>query len=310
MRARFPSPARAEWVPYSSMFWRGRPDPIRSNFIVREEISSHVITLPGPLPLATLTATPDIARAHTQTQPLPLRDRMIPRPTRARQSAAERQASLASHGARCWIDPDSRSSIKEDFGKMAEKGRHWIFVRLALWGIAPDLRWISQVLMSFFAAAGNQITAALPQIPGWVNGRSNNSAGVRRAFKDHIVKIINHFKNKPAPVDHGHRAFPFLENQANRDDAESPATGSKRYASEDELRGLTGMTAFAAAYPVNDASKGSWNNYQPFNDWLTFTCYAVAEAESLVCASRRPMPLHRSVPRRLTFCTIRLWKTA
>ncbi|MCX7017520.1 MAG: beta-galactosidase trimerization domain-containing protein [bacterium] len=186
------------------------------------------------------------------------------------------------HGTQYWINPDSTpESIREDFRKMAEED-NINFVRLALWTMPPGTPLDFTKYDVCFKAAEQykiKITPAFPQIPGWVNGKSDDPA-VRQTYKEHIQKIVAHFRNEPALL------MWTMDIEPSRGWKVEPTTSTlalyrnwlkTRYTSEDEFRRLTGMPSFATAYATNDPGKGAWNNYQAYNDWLTFTCYAVAE---------------------------------
>ena len=104
------------------------------------------------------------------------------------------------HGAQYWINPKSTpETIERDFKAMAEED-HINYVRLAFWVCYVGKKIDYTLFDACFEAAARhniKLNPALPQIPGWQDGKSDDPA-VRQAFKEHIAEIIRRYKNKPA----------------------------------------------------------------------------------------------------------------
>ena len=67
-----------------------------------------------------------------------------------------------------------------------------------------------------------------------------------------------------------------------------------RYSSVEALHTADpGYSTFEGAYPVNDPSQGGWNNFQEYDDWVTFSCHALAEQVLFISEVVREMdPAH------------------
>ena len=188
------------------------------------------------------------------------------------------------HGTQYWINPGSTpESIDEDFRNMARED-HINFVRLQFWAYPPGVAVEYPLHDACFDAGakyGIKINPAFPQVPGWLVGKSDDP-DVRAKYKEHIRGIIAHYKNHPA------LSFWTLDIEPTRSWKAEPTPVSlerfrqwlrRRHPDPTELTRLCpDYPNYDAAFPVNDRDKGNgWNNYQEYNNWLTFVCWSLAE---------------------------------
>ena len=189
------------------------------------------------------------------------------------------------HGAQYWVHQDATAaSIEKDFKAIAEED-NINAVRLPFWGtvFTPASKLIGHSQMPAFDAAlkyNVRINPVLPQIPGWVDG-SADDPNVHQKYKEHIQKIVAHFKDKPS------LAIWTVDIEPSRSYKVKPAAATialyrqwlpKRYGSIEEFKiKNSDIGSFETAYAINSRDKGPWNNFQGFNDWITFTAWALAE---------------------------------
>ena len=182
-----------------------------------------------------------------------------------------------------YIKMPTPASIEKDFKAIAEED-NINAVRLPFWALFYPGKQIDWTLADacFDAAAkyNVKINPVLPQIPGWVDG-SADDPNVRQKYKEHIQKIVAHFKDKPA------LAMWTVDIEPSRSYKTKPTAATmalyrqwlpKRYGSIEEFKIKNpDIGSLKQHMPINSRDKGPWNNFQGFNDWITFTAWALAE---------------------------------
>lgn len=187
------------------------------------------------------------------------------------------------HGAQYWVNPGATlDSIREDFRRMAAEDQ-FTAARLAFWtipvGHEPD--WT--LWDACFEAAESQgvwLNPVLPYYPGWVTGGADDPEN-QKVFRDHVQMLVGRYKDEPMlalwTVDiEPSRAWKLKPSEHTLALYRDWLKG--RYPDEETfLEKHTHCTSIEEAVPVTARSAGPWNNFQPLNDWQTFTAWALAE---------------------------------
>ena len=227
----------------------------------------------------------------------PIRSMMEYRPTPASHYRNNKVGFI--HGVQYWVNPDAtEESIDEDFKHMAEEDQI-NGARLAFWTIPLGANFDYTRFDACFRSAarhGVKINPVLPQIPGWLNGGADDP-DIRKAYKEQIQKVISRYKDEPA------LAMWTVDIEPSRSWKVNPGEATlslyrkwlpRRYRTLEDYRRLNpGQEAYDKAFAMNARNKGGWNNFQGFNDWITFTAWALAEQVGFVAEAVKEVdPIH------------------
>jgi hypothetical protein len=208
------------------------------------------------------------------------------------------------HGVQYWVNPGATpQSIDDDFRAMAQEDCINA-ARIAFWALFPPYRdpdWkLADACFDSALRYKIKLNPVLPQIPGWVDG-SADDPNIRQKYRDYIHKIVAHFKDKPALAMWTVDIEPSRSYKANP----GPVTLAlyrtwlrTRYSSPAEFSLRNEGLSQDSAYPVNSRSKGPWNNFAGFDDWITFTAFALAQQTLFIAQS-----VHEIDPVHPTSCT-------